>query len=106
MDDFLKEKVNEFIDKFNISNVEEREYLLNLLINFEYTDIDEYITEWKLEKLKEIKDRIIGRLDNKIHHSSTFGKAMKCNKIKTKILNIKEINDETEKYINELNLYI
>ena len=32
--------------------------------------------------------------------------AMKYNKIKTKILNRKEINDETEKYIRELSLYI
>jgi len=107
MDTFLiyKEKVNKFIPRNDFDN-QEREYLLNLLINFNYTLIDEYITEWKLEKLNELKNRIIGRLDNKIHSSSTFFKAMKSNKITTKILNIKEINDETEKYINELSLYI
>ena len=78
-----KEKVNKFIPRNDFDN-QERECLLNLLINFNYTLIDEYITEWKFERLKQIKNRIINTINNKKY--SSFSEKMKHKEIQKKII--------------------
>ena len=91
MEQFLiyKEKVNKFIPRNDFDN-QEREYLLNLLINFNYTLIDEYITEWKFERLDETRHRMITDIGNKIYLVSSFSEKMKYKKIEKKLLNMNE----------------